>query len=189
METFIGEHGCRIPIERLDAIVPVGEYVRTCVDIPKFLGYCKECPSYGNRWSCPPFEKDPMTIWTQYETVRLCGYVLPNEPGQSVMGALENMEQAKDRLMEELLELERTIPGSFALSCGTCRICGDHCTRPEGKPCRMPEKMRHSIESLGGDVAKTAEHYLHKPILWIKDNVLPDYLMLVGGLLLRREEP
>lgn len=188
METFTGEHGCRITIERMEAVVPVDEYVRTCVDIPKFLGYCKECPGYGNRWSCPPFEKDPMTIWTQYETVRLYGYVLPTEPGQSVTGALQNMEQAKGRLMAELLELERTIPGSFALSCGTCRLCGNHCTRLEGKPCRMPENMRCSIESLGGDVAKTAEYYLHKSILWIKDNILPDYLMLVGGLLLCWEE-
>ena len=187
METITGKDGRSITVERMEAAVPVDEYIKNCVDIPKFLGYCKECSSYKNRWSCPPFEKDPMTIWTQYETIRLYGYVLPNEPGQSVAKALENMEQAKDRLMEELLELERTIPGSFVLSCGMCRLCGDHCTRPEGKPCRMPEKMRHSIESLGGDVSKTAEVYLNKPMLWIKDGVLPDYLMLVGGLL-RREE-
>ena len=188
METIEGKHGNLIQIERMEAMVSVEEYVKTCVDVPKFLSYCKECPSYGNRWSCPPFEKDPVTIWEQYETVRLYGYVLPNGSGQSVAGALENMEQAKDQLLKELLELEQAIPGSFVLSCGTCRLCRDNCTRPAGKPCRMPEKMRHSVESLGGDVSKTAELYLKKPMLWIKDSVLPDYLMLVGGLLLKRQE-
>jgi hypothetical protein len=44
--------------------------------------------------------------------------------------------------------------------------------------------MRYSIESLGGDVGLTAERYLGQPLLWIKDGILPDYLMLVGALLL-----
>lgn len=188
METFTGEHGRRVNIERLESVVPVDEYVKICVDIPKFLGYCKECPNYGNRWSCPPFEKDPMEIWSQYKILRLIAYTLPNEPGQDVAAALDNLKTAKDRMMAELLEQELFIPDSFALSAGTCILCGDHCTRPEGKPCRKPEQMRYSIEALGGDVAKTAEYFLHKPILWIRDNVLPDYLMLVGGLLLKHPE-
>ena len=188
METITGEHGRHITIERLDAVVPVGEYVKVCVDIPKFLGYCKECPNYGNRWSCPPFQKDPMTIWSQYETLRLNAYILPSGPGQDIPAALDNLKTAKDRMMAELLEQELVIPGSFALSAGTCILCGDNCTRPEGKHCRKPEQMRYSIEALGGDVSKTAELYLKKPMLWIKDSVLPDYLMLVGGLLLKRQE-
>ena len=104
METFTGEHGHRVTIERLESVVPVDEYVKICVDIPKFLGYCKECPNYGNRWSCPPFEKDPMKIWSQYEVLRLIAYTLPSEPGQDVPTALDNLKTAKDRMMAELLE-------------------------------------------------------------------------------------
>ena len=37
-------------------------------------------------------------------------------------------------------------------------------------------------------MAKTSEYFLQNPILWIRDNVLPDYLMLVGGLLLKHPE-
>ena len=44
METFTGEHGRRVTIERLESVVPVDEYVKICVDIPKFLGYCKDVP-------------------------------------------------------------------------------------------------------------------------------------------------
>lgn len=178
----------RIKFERLEAAPSIEEYVQTCVDVPRFLEYCKACGSYGNRWSCPPFREDPMEIWARFQALRLIAYVLPSEPGQSVPQALDNLKLAKARMMEEALELERTIPGSLALSAGTCTMCGENCTRPEGKPCRYPEQMRYSIEALGGDVAKTAERYLHKPLLWIKDNVLPEYLVLVGGLLLKRRE-
>ena len=182
------ERGVRL--ERMEAVVPVAEYMETCVDIPKFLGYCRECGNYGNRWSCPPFHEDPMDIWTRFHTLRLIAYTLPCETGGSVSQALANLELAKARMMEETLELEHSMPGTLALSAGTCTLCGKDCTRPAGKPCRCPERMRDSIEALGGDVAKTAELYLNRPLLWIKDNRLPEYLTLVGGaLLIQREEP
>ena len=46
----------------------------------------------------------------------------------------------------------------------------------------------YSIEALGGNVAETAERYLHKPLLWIEDGRMPDYLTLVCGLLTREED-
>lgn len=188
MEIFEGKNGCRITFDRLETVVPVEEYVKICVDISKFLGFCKECFNYGNRWSCPPFQTDPMEIWSQFETLRLIAYTLPNASIPCVSVALDHLKQAKERMMAELLELEHTIPGSYVLSAGTCVLCGDNCTRPAGKPCRNPEQMRHSIEALGGDVSKTAEYYLNKPLLWIKDGILPEYLMLVGGLLMKHRE-
>ena len=185
MEAFEGKHGRSVNFERLETTVSVEEYVKTCVDVPTFLEYCKECDNYGTRWSCPPFAEDPLDIWSRFDSLWLLSYVLPCEPGQSVSEAIEDLHQAKEQMMAELLKLERTKPGSVIVSAGSCTLCGDHCTRPEGKPCRMPNQMRHSIEALGGDVSKTAELYLNKPILWIRDGVLPDYLMLVCGLLHR----
>ena len=38
--------------------------------------------------------------------------------------------------------------------------------------------------SMLGDVGLAAQRYLGYPILWIKEGALPEYLMLVGGLLL-----
>ena len=38
-------------------------------------------------------------------------------------------------------------------------ICST-CTRPMGKSCLYPDMLRYSIESLGGDVVKTAENLL-----------------------------
>ena len=50
-------------VQTIETRVPVAEYLRTCVDVEKFLGFCRECGNYGRRWSCPPFEFDPLELW------------------------------------------------------------------------------------------------------------------------------
>ena len=50
--------------------------------------------------------------------------------------------------------LEKKIPGSMALSAGSCRLCKE-CTRMTDEKCRNPERARCSIEAIGGDVGKT----------------------------------
>lgn len=171
-----------------EASVSVEAYLRTGVDVEKFLGYCKACPNYSTRWACPPFAFDPMEIWRKYRTLRLYARVLVPEPGAETGAVLEGMKREKQVLLKELLTLEKTVPGSLVLSAGSCDICGT-CVRQEGTPCRHPEKLRYSIEALGGDVAGTAERYLHRPLLWIRDGRLPAYLTLVGGLLTMEEPP
>ena len=44
--------------------------------------------------------------------------------------------------------------------------------------------MRHSIESLGGDVGKTLSLYLGQELLWGREGHFPEYYILLGGLLL-----
>lgn len=97
---------------------------------------------------------------------------------------LEGLEHEKLRLLEDLLAFERETPGAVALPVGGCSLC-ERCTRQDGRPCRYPDKMRHSLDALGGDISKTMEMYFDKPILWIKDGKTPEYLTLVGGLLIR----
>ena len=63
-------------------------------------------------------------------------------------------------------------------------LCGrDGCTRQKGLPCVRPESMRYSIESLGGNVGLTITRYLHQELLWMEEGKLPDYFILVAGLL------
>lgn len=171
--------------ETLEAAVPVAEYVAECVDVPKFLAYCRECCCYGNRWACPPFDFDPLELWRQYQTLQLYSRVLTAKPGATLDAMLKGLGHEKDLLFDYLMQLEAATPGSLVVSAGSCYICGDNCTRPSGQPCRFPARVRHSIESLGGDVNKTVEKYLHKPMLWIKDGQVPEYLTLTIGLLRR----
>lgn len=171
-------------LRKKEIAVPLEPYLRECVNVPKYLAFCKECPNYNTRWSCPPYDDDPEDVWRRFTTLRLVSYILLPEPGQSVPDVLKTLTRVKETMLWGLLALEREIPGSLALSAGSCTLCAE-CTRPGGTPCRDPARMRRSIESLGGDVALTAERYLDVPLLWIRDGVLPEYLTLVGGLLVR----
>ena len=174
-------------VERAETVVPVGEYLAHCVDVPKFLECCKQCPNYGGRWSCPPFGFDPMELWRKHQNLRLYArFLVPgdNRDGAALIAALG---REKEQFVDELLGFERQNPGSVALACGSCKIC-ESCTRPTGQACRHPDRVRPSIESLGGDVGETAQRYFGRPLLWVRDGVAPDYLMLVGGLLLGEEQ-
>lgn len=175
-------------VNDVQATVRLAEYLPLCVDVPRFLGFCRQCPNYGTRWACPPFDFDPMAIWGQYTAVRLWGRVIiPSAPGQAEQAALDALEAEKTVMLDRLLALEAQTPGSRALSAGMCTLCGaGGCTRPgpQSRPCRHRGQMRYSIEALGGNVGLTAEKYLGRPLLWIADGVVPQHLMLVGGLLL-----
>ncbi len=172
-------------VQPLEAQVPVKEYLTACVDVDKFLGFCRECRNYGRRWSCPPFAFDPMELWGRFAVLHLFARVLVPAPGAGIPVLMEGMKREKGRLMEELYAMEQVRPGSMLLSAGSCTLCNGDCTRLCAQSCRKPDKLRYSIEALGGDVAETAKNYLQKPLLWIKNGKAPDYLTLVGGLLLR----
>ena len=43
--------------------------------------------------------------------------------------------------------------------------------------------MRYSIEALGGDVSKTAADLLDLELKWGKNGELPEYFVLVGGMI------
>ena len=175
-----------------DREVPLAEYRAQCVDVPKFLGYCAACPNYGRTWSCPPFDFDPQTVWDRYDRIllRAVKVLIPEELRQIHFSPQELDREShallypiKRQLLFTLLEQERATPGSLALSAGRCQEC-QVCTKASGQPCRQPERMRHSIESLGGDVGKTLSLYLGQELLWGREGHFPEYYILLCGLLL-----
>lgn len=168
--------------EKRVATVALSEYVPKLVNVAKFLPYCETCGNHGKRWACPPFDFDPMDIWSAYSAITLHARVFYPGEEATYENLFPHIAEEKARLFEELLALEEATPGSLVLSAGTCDLCED-CTRPEGAPCRHPDKLRYSIEALGGDVAQTAELYLGIPLKWAKPGQLPEYICLVGGLL------
>lgn len=171
-------------LREFTAQAPLEEYIRDCVDIPRFLSCCQACPHYGAIWSCPPYDFDPMELWQSYAGLRIYGRMLvADEPGQDVAAAMAALKQEKDAYLDTLMAWEEENPGSLALAAGSCNLCLP-CSRQQGQPCQKPAQRRYSLESLGGHVALTASRYLGYPLLWIKDGNLPDYLMLIGALLL-----
>ncbi|NLN98211.1 MAG: DUF2284 domain-containing protein [Eubacteriaceae bacterium] len=180
-------------IETYQREVAVSSYMETCVDIPKFTGYCRQCPHYRKNWACPPFDFSVEKLWHSYETLRLSAkkMIVPPELTDRTYekdafkeicsNLLVPMKQA---LLSELMALEAKTPDSLVLSMGTCDAC-IQCTRLNKKPCRSPDRCRHSIESLGGDLSKTIEHYFKEKLIWPKEGQLPEYFFLLGGLLIK----
>lgn len=175
----------------LEKTVPLKEFRRDLVDVPRFLGYCLDCPNSGRFWSCPPFGFDPMTLWQQYDALRLYARKLVFTkdrlfPGQRRAFEATELPKVKGDLARELLAMEAEAPGSLALFAGKCDLC-PVCARVEGKPCRMPERMRYSIEALGGDCGGALEKYFGETLQWSAGQRLPEQIILLGGLLLKNE--
>lgn len=173
--------------------ITVGDFLEKYVDVEKFINFCYSCENYNNHWSCPPFDFDSIELWKSYKLLKLYGIKInldeelinreynQNELSDIYKNILINERQKFDPF---LLNLESNMANSLALTAGNCIECGfKSCSRRENKACLHPDKMRHSIESLGGDVSKISEDLLKLEIKWIKDGKLPEYLTLVGGLL------
>ena len=165
-------------LESLTVSVPLEEYLSDCVDVEKFLGFCRQCPNYNKIWACTPFAFDPMEIWGAYRTLTLHARVLRPEPGTAMPALMEAFRTEKIRLSRWVLDLEREVPGSLSMAASTCIACTP-CARAEGKPCRHPQQVRYSIEALGGDVSLTMEKYLHTPLCWIREGLLTDWMSVV----------
>ena len=180
-------------MKQLQVDIPVSDFIRECVDVPRFAECCRVCPNYGLVWSCPPYEFSPLELWEKYTTLRLNyrkitvpeelrGQTFDNEELNSLSKSLLSKE--KRLMFEEMITLEKQIPNCMALSAGCCDLCPSGCSRAEGHPCRNPELMRYSVESLGGNVSKALALYFNEHILWAHKGQLPEYFILMSGLLM-----
>ena len=170
-------------LEKFTKDIPVEEYIKGYVDVPKFVEYCKVCPNYNHKWSCPPYDFAPVDYWKKFNTLKLVCYKMTFE-NEDNAEKLDVMYKVKSTMLEELLKMEDEIPNSITLSAGSCNNCGENnCAKLSDKPCRFPKSMRFSIEALGGDVVKTAKDLFGIDIRWAEGEDTLPYLILMGGLL------
>ena len=176
-------------IEKLTADVNVQEYFENYVDFDKFSKIClKEQEMLGYNWSYPPFDFDPDELWNSYNKLKIIAFKINFSSEElerefsewELENVLKRFERIKIKLMNEIYVLEDE--NSLGLFLGKCNLCM-RCTREFELPCKMPVKMRYSIEALGGDVDKTIEDLFGFKIQYAHDGKLPEYLIFVGGLL------
>lgn len=181
-----------ITTRRYEAEITVDKYLDKYVDIEQFEAKCKECPNYSKIWSCPEFDFDPKAYWKKYHDLFLLALkIKPDDKyrglcfeGEELDRILkETLNKGKELLTGELAVWEKKMPGSVALSAGSCILCDGRCARAEGQPCKHPDEMRYSIESLGGNVGKTITDLMGLELLWMEEGRIPEYFVLVGGLL------
>lgn len=170
--------------QQVEAIVERERYVREFRDVATFEACCRECPNYGARWGCPPFDHDTLNDLLPYEKAMIVGVKLtPRDQRMPMEQVYDLMRPELERLNGRLLELERENQG-FALGfVGKCERCGNApCARKQGKPCLHPDVVRPSLEAYGFNVSKTASELLGIDMVWSMGKNVPRYLTLVCGL-------
>ena len=123
---------------------------------------CKtECPMYGKSWACPP------AVGTVAECRERCGrfeealIITTVTEVQDIADIRETLstraphEEITRQVREILAEQAEDV---LVLSTEACAFC-EHCTYPEGKPCRHPERMFPCVESYGIVATDLAEKY------------------------------
>jgi predicted metal-binding protein len=153
---------------------------------------CAACPIFGKNWSCPPFGFDVDEFLGRFNHVYLFGIKMAHDEGtraaargaeKSLKYSVWLMDNVNLKMLDILHDLERKYSGSRGASGGSCKIC-PRCARADDLPCRFPDRMRNSIESLGFNVSMISEELLGLKILWFKDE-LPPYQVLVNALFTR----
>ncbi|MBR2557327.1 MAG: DUF2284 domain-containing protein [Methanobrevibacter sp.] len=176
-------------IKKLTCDVDVDSYYETYVDFEEVSKLCiEEQETLGYNWNYPPFDFDVDDVWKSYNKLKIIAFKIDFSAEElahtfedkELEFILKRFERMKVKFMNEIYALEDE--NSLALFLGKCNLCM-RCTREFNMPCKMPFKMRYSIESLGGLVDKTIEDLFGYKIQYAKDGKLPEYLIFVGGLL------
>lgn len=176
-------------IKKLTADVDVAEYYEKYVDFEEVSKLCiEEQETLGYNWNYPPFDFDVDEIWQSYGKLKIIAFKIDfseeeleyEYSDKELEFVLKRFERLKVKLMNEIYMLESE--DATGLFLGKCNLCM-RCTREIGMPCKMPVKMRYSLESLGAYVDRTVEDIFGYEIQYAHDGKLPEYLIFVGGLL------
>ncbi|MBR5118256.1 MAG: DUF2284 domain-containing protein [Muribaculaceae bacterium] len=171
-------------VEEVVAEVDRERYVREFRDVATFEACCQQCPNYGKRWGCPPFDHDTLQDLMPYNKVMIIGLkITPHDRKMPIEQVYDLMRPELERMNKRLITLEDEKNGMAFGFVGKCPYCnGAPCARQQGKPCRHPDVVRPSLEAYGFNVSKTASELLGIDMVWSKDKTIPRYLTLVCGL-------
>lgn len=181
--------------EKLYGKMEMEKYINEYVNIEEFIEYCKECEGYNKIWSCPDYDFNAKGYWEKFDYIHILGNKIEfydevieekrtNEELKKFMD--EVLTKEKQKLAEILYNSESEYPGSISLSAGSCHLC-DVCERVYERPCKYPDEMRYSMESLGANVGKTCSKLLKIELLWAEEDKLPKYFILISALLSKDE--
>jgi len=173
-----------------EATIAADEFISRYRDIDRIRQFCLQCPGYGKSWSCPPFDFDPKTCTDGFKTVTFIGTVIEFDeqtrlacktPEQAIAVGKQAMEEVWQSLLPRMYEMEQKAPGSRCFTF-RCVLCPEGCTRPSGKPCRHPERLRYSLESVGFDITAAATDLLGIDLNWSSDGSLSKTITLLTAL-------
>lgn len=176
-------------IKKLTVDVDVSDYFERYVNFEEVSKLCiEEQETLGYNWNYPPFEFDVEDVWNSYNKLKIIAFKIDFSAEElehtfderELEFILKRFERMKVKFMNEIYMLESE--DALGLFLGKCNLCM-RCTREFNMPCKMPFKMRYSLESLGAYVDKTVEDLFGFEIKYAENGKLPEYLIFVGGLL------
>lgn len=180
-------------VTRKEATIAADEFIARYRDVERMAALCAQCPSHGNSWGCPPYAFYPETVSNGFKTVTLMGTTIEFDettraecttPETSRVVATQAMQEVWKTLLPELYEKERQVKGSRCFTF-RCTLCPEGCTRPEGKPCRHPDRLRYSLEAVGFDVSAMSHDLLGIDLEWSSDGSLPKHITIITALFQR----
>ena len=128
-----------------------------------FRDICEKnsCGLFGACWVCPPECGEISVLMAKlkeyryvflYQTVAALEDSFDFEGMQDAKRTHSKLSQALGNALPEILGT-----GYLHLGVGGCGIC-EKCTKPEGLPCRFPDKALPSMEAYGIDVYRTVRN-------------------------------
>lgn len=169
-------------VQRFEAYLPVDELMEKYFDFGYTHGKCQQCSGYSKTWACPCFDFDPADFWRQFSRLHFIVDRVSNENTRTAEEAQNRLFDEKSRFDAEMREIEKSLPGSYALAAQECVAC-KKCARLSGLPCVHPEIMRYGLESIGMLAVKMVEDTFGFPALWSDGTSIPDYYLLVAGVI------
>lgn len=171
-----------LKIEKFETILPLNNVT---VDKEKFNHLCKiGCVNYDSKYSCPPkspsFEKHSAGC----TEIQLFLYRIFLFQYQDV--APYNRIRASNSILKSILDkelLDYKLKGFKVVGSGSCRACKP-CGAKTGLPCKKPEKLIYSLESLGVNVNRLVKDAFGFDLQWYKKGKEQDFTSAVGGVLL-----
>lgn len=177
--------GMNYTVTSKEATIAADEFIARYRDVERIGAFCLQCPGYGKSWACPPFDFDPRTVSDGFSTVQLIGTTIekpgPHSYGESGTSTEGMIEEVLQTLLPHLYELERQHPGSRCFTF-RCTLCPNGCTRPEGKPCRLPDRMRYSLEAVGFDVSAACRDLLGIDLEWSSRGSVSKHITLITAV-------
>ena len=167
------------------------EFMKNYVDIPKFEIYCSLCKNYNKSWECPPHRIDVEKYWKQFDKIKIIAVKLDftddfrskSYTSDELNYIIKNtLYVERSKLKKTLINLEDELDGKYLYG-GRCDIC-EKCAKRTDEPCRFPDLMRYSVESIGSNIQKLTPDIFDFSLKWIeKDMKIPEYLVNVCAVL------
>lgn len=168
--------------ERFETYVDTMEMLEKYFDPEVTLNKCRECSGFAKTWSCPDFDFDVKDFWKDFTRFHFIVDRVSSEGVSNVSEAQQRLFDEKRLYDEEMLTLEKKVPGGVALAAQECIKC-KKCARLIGKPCIHPDVMRYALESTGMLAVNLVRDKFGFEVLWSDGESIPEYYLLVGGVL------